>query len=92
MEFWKVLKLSELTDENDFRSMCANKLKGPYVIIWGVRIREVAVLLDNDVSTVLSAFDVTDRRLATSVYQGNKLMVAVTAWSDYKKNTTPNRS
>jgi hypothetical protein len=87
MEFWKVLKVAETTDEADLRALCANKLRGPYVVCWDKYHKEVAVLLDKDIDVVLSAFDVVDRRLVTSVQQGGSgMVVAVSAWADYLKS------
>jgi hypothetical protein len=86
MEFWKVLKLADTTDEKDLRGLCANKLSGPYVVRCDQYTRSIAVLFDKDIDVVLSAFDVIDRKLETSVHQGNTLIAAVTAWHDYLKS------
>lgn len=68
-----IMRLDPTTDEDDMRRTLANKLRGRY-LIGGAAFgrREVAVVEQRDIDTVLACFDVIDRHTGRW-YQGKSV-------------------
>lgn len=90
---WKILTIPRTTDEAevDLRRLCANKLRGPYLITneraAGI---QVAVIMDKDMDAVLNFADVHDRTIHEFFHNRDGAHMAETAWDDYIKSLSRN--